>query len=204
MKLRSTETSVSAQTVYTPKVEVEIVGDIPEEDKGEDKSWFGKTAETAMLIGLGAAGFLLLLCGGCMWYLKSSSNKLRERERAHHKRKVPKNIKPPERSNDVELLRVTEGNEVTRESPGSRLTQGRTNSTTYKEEEESGPSRISLGAIYKDAARSMSNLSYVVKPPNIPPPPKVSDPWDAVWDRAQKKYYFFNHNTNETTWSQPS
>ena len=86
-----------------------------------------------------------------------------------------------------------------------RLTQGRANSTTYQEgEEESEPTRISLGAIYKDAARSMSNLSYIVKPPPIPPPPKVSDPWDAVWDRAQKKYYFFHHETNETTWNQPN
>ena len=120
-KLRSAETSVSAQTVYTPKVEVEIVGNIPEDDDEGDRSWFGKTLETTMLFGLVVAGVMLLLCGGCLWHLKSTSNKLRAREQAHHKRKVPKHIKPPKGSNDVELLRVSEGNDVTREeAPGSR------------------------------------------------------------------------------------
>ena len=38
----------------------------------------------------------------------------------------------------------------------------------------------------------------------IPPPPAVPDPWDAVYDTEEQKYYFMNRETCEASWEIPA
>ncbi|KAF3921015.1 hypothetical protein ABW20_dc0110597 [Dactylellina cionopaga] len=40
-------------------------------------------------------------------------------------------------------------------------------------------------------------------PPGPPPEEPPSDGWEAVWEPNAGQYYFYNHNTGETTWTNP-
>ncbi|EPS39855.1 hypothetical protein H072_6199 [Dactylellina haptotyla CBS 200.50] len=40
-------------------------------------------------------------------------------------------------------------------------------------------------------------------PPGPPPEEPPSDGWEAIWEAAVGQYYFYNHNTGETTWTNP-
>ncbi|KAF3255432.1 hypothetical protein TWF217_006603 [Orbilia oligospora] len=40
-------------------------------------------------------------------------------------------------------------------------------------------------------------------PPGPPPEEPPSDGWEAIWDPSAGQYYFYNHHTGETTWTNP-
>ncbi|KAK6534120.1 hypothetical protein TWF281_005458 [Arthrobotrys megalospora] len=40
-------------------------------------------------------------------------------------------------------------------------------------------------------------------PPGPPPEEPPSDGWEAVWEPSVGQYYFYNHHTGETTWTNP-
>lgn len=36
-----------------------------------------------------------------------------------------------------------------------------------------------------------------------PPVPEVQAPWQAVWNDEERNYYYWNSETNETSWDPP-
>ncbi|KAF3924108.1 hypothetical protein AA313_de0204074 [Arthrobotrys entomopaga] len=40
-------------------------------------------------------------------------------------------------------------------------------------------------------------------PPGPPPEEASSDGWEAIWEPGVGQYYFYNHHTGETTWTNP-
>ncbi|KAK6509674.1 hypothetical protein TWF481_004405 [Arthrobotrys musiformis] len=40
-------------------------------------------------------------------------------------------------------------------------------------------------------------------PPGPPPEEAPSDGWEAIWEPSAGQYYFYNHHTGETTWTNP-
>ncbi|KAK6356876.1 hypothetical protein TWF718_001216 [Orbilia javanica] len=40
-------------------------------------------------------------------------------------------------------------------------------------------------------------------PPGPPPEEPPSDGWEAIWEASVGQYYFYNHHTGETTWTNP-
>ncbi|GMH93073.1 hypothetical protein TL16_g12530 [Triparma laevis f. inornata] len=195
---------VHKNTVEAPTLEVVVVGASKEVVVNEDDSLFGKAGEFALL-GVAAAGLVVILVGAVIIKRNRDFNK---KARAHHKKPVPRKVRAPTTNTTVELLSVGGGGGGGGEADGDRLTFGRTNSTNYDEGEEGGregrTSSASSFASMKKSVRSLTKqMSYVVAPPRIPPPPEVPKPWDAVYDKLQQKYYFYNHDTGATTWDKP-
>ena len=130
--------------------------------------------------------------------------------RAHHKKPVPRKVRAPT-TQSVELLRVnagaggveTTGGRRDKDNDNERLTFGRTNSTNY-EGNGGRESRSSSSSSFASMAQTMKKqISFAVAPPKIPPPSEVADPWDAVYDKVQQKYYFYNHDNGATQWDLP-
>ncbi|GMH64345.1 hypothetical protein TrST_g2472 [Triparma strigata] len=199
--------SVNKNTLESPTLEVVVVGaPEPESDEDTDDSLFGKTGEFA-LIGIAAAGLVIIVIGAVIIKRNHDFNKM---ARAHHKKPVPRKVRAPT-TQSVELLSVnagaggvgTTGGIRDKDNDNEWLTFGRTNSTNY-EGNGGRESRSSSSSSFASMAQTMKKqISFAVAPPKIPPPPEVADPWDAVYDKVQQKYYFYNHDNGATQWDHP-
>ncbi|KAF3941123.1 hypothetical protein ABW19_dt0209239 [Dactylella cylindrospora] len=134
---------------------------------------------------------------------KASTNKPRARSRSITPLDEPlRKRQRPDTSSPTDPKKL-ESENIPKESQDSDNVSSRELSASKSPPaESSSEDKLNLNAI-DDVEGDQDEGELPPLPPGPPPEEPPSDGWEAIWEPSAGAYYFYNHHSGETTWTNP-